>query len=977
MLKKHAYTIIIPAITIITTAVLFLSYAIYDKVEDSLSDIAISKISILLDNTITEVKSDLDDAKALQTAIIENGEVLQLLKTPNDNVQLQKVSQSLLLLIKSSQSAIALLDSIAIFPAKGNSLIHLDTKGIIQENLTPLFNNSYYENDTKQNKSIQFHNSSHNHKVYSTFPLYSNGIFLGSVEFYINVPIISKLVQQYASKISESAILVVGNRDGEIICTSAYPNLVQSNSITEFEDILIETNPDERKLITSLYIPEYKISIGLYQSVNRLAKVNNYIRNEVITIITITILFSTLGTYVLLNLLLRRHIKDEQKLVKAIELLDLPMWEYNAPGIINFNEHSFKLLGREAQSRNLDLEALDDLIHPEDRRGGLFAPSHPTTKETDIFYDGPLRFAHADGHWHWLHVKGHAVRSNTGIIQHGTGIFIDVHEWHVKIERDKAYQRSLEKVVQEQYERAQKNDDLILYEKSLLYNVINCIPDFIYFKEVDGRILGGNKAFLNLLGCQVSEIRGKRFREIDVEFSFNEEDFEFFNKNEDILGDSEVISHKDVTLIYKNGNTLPLEMFKVAFRDHLGNAIGIVTVGSDITERLASETILREANDTATASNLAKSEFLANMSHEIRTPLNGILGLNHLALQHASPHLRTYLEKIDISAKTLLKIVNDILDFSKIESGKIEVEHIPFRIARSIQFAIDMLQYQADEKNISLQLVTVGEIPEYILGDPLRFRQALLNLLNNAVKFTHQGGVTITITTSQEIALQADINIDISDTGIGMSNEQINIIFQPFIQADSTTTRRYGGTGLGLPITRSLIEAMGSELTVTSKEGEGTTFNFTLHAKIPLDLSADKSAADQNDFNFEHIKEKNILLVEDNEINQLIATEILENLGLNVTIATNGQQGVDLALHGNFDLVLMDIQMPIMDGLTAAKTLRYNNFTKPIIAMTANAMPDDIVKASESGMQEHIGKPIDINDLHKCLFKWLDDGNTI
>ncbi len=975
--KSRTISIIIPAISIIIIAILLLSYSIYDKVEESLADIAVFKVSTVLDDVSTKIVKDLTDAEMLHKSVHDDSNIIALLQNPSNKVQLHSASQSVLALVKQYAAQSDLLYSLAIFSPTGEPLLHLNSSGLKADmNIKPLYDFTEEQPALPGVSKLKFRRNLAKQVVYAAAPFYDDGVFIGSVEMYSSLPQISAILKRYALELSENAILVMGTQNGEIITISTFPELDKSQSIDAFEDALHITHPDEKRLMTSLYFARFDVFIGLYQRVNALAKVHTDVRNEVISLITITILLSSLVAYFLLRMILKTQSKEDKKLNQAVEILCLPMWDYVAPGILTFNEHAFKLLGRKSKNRNFDIHTLRELVHPEDVKKGLFLTTEPSNEEKDVVYDVPLRFAHADGHWHWLHVKGHAKRSTTGVIQNATGIFIDVHEWHVARLKDQAYQRSLEKVVQDQYERAQKNDDLILYEKSLLYNVINCIPDFVYFKEVDGRILGGNQAFLNLLNYNITDIRGKQFQELSVDFGFNEDDFEFFSNNQDILGDEEKIIQKKVNLRYHNGNVLPLEMFKVAFRDHLGNAIGIVTVGRDISEYTAIEDALRSAKESATEANHAKSNFLANMSHEIRTPLNGILGLNHLAMQHAqSDDLKNYLEKINISAKTLLKIVNDILDFSKIEAGHVEIECIPFRINRSIQFAIDMLQHQADEKNIYLELVNVGETPEYILGDPLRFRQALLNILNNAVKFTSEGGVTITVTALQEVALQADISISITDTGIGMTDEQVARIFQPFMQADTSTTRRYGGTGLGLPITRSLIEAMGATLKVNSEENVGTTFSFTLKADIPAYVRNDAEPVANDNICLERIKSKKILLVEDNEINQLIAVEVLENLGLVVSVACDGKQGFDMALHGDFDLVLMDIQMPVMDGLTASKTLRYNGYKKPIIAMTANAMPEDKIKANDAGMQEHIGKPFDVLTLQRCLIKWLDDGD--
>ncbi len=983
MKDNRSFAIIISTILLVILTIIFLSYTVYDKVENSLTDISAYKTSLILDAAAQQISNDFLDAQLLQESIHSNPEVKLLLLGKFNSNQLDKATQSLISLLSLSRIAQTHFTSIAIFSSDNKMRLHVNSRG---ENL-PLLNNPLYNHqapheDADSHSQLTLHRNDNTHDIFLTFPIYDDRKLIGSCEMYIDLPKVSSILNQYAKQISSNAIIVVSNGKEQIFTISNYT--ISSESMAEnigtFESLLHTTKPIENKILTSTYLPQLDIYVGLYQTVESLAQVSTVIKRDVITIIVVITFFSCLIIYAILKLVLYRNVRDEKRLSQAVELMQLPMWEYLAPGILKMNNHSLALLGKhDAVQKNLDMDGIISLIHPDDMKDGLFSHTDNTEIQKQIPFDKILRFAHADGHWHWLHLKGHisGVTSNKSI-QYATGIFIDIHEWYNKIEQDKIYQQSLEKQVEDHYAIAQKNDDSIMYEKSLLYNVINYIPDYIYFKDSEGRLLGANKAFLDLLNTNLSQIRGKYTSDIKLPFTFTEATAGFLRNHQDCFENPDQVLRDKAEICYPDGRTTPLEIFKVAFKDHLDNAVGIVCIVRDISEHIIIEDALRHAKEAATAANTAKSDFLANMSHEIRTPLNGILGLNHLALQQdCSKEVRAYLEKIDISAKTLLKIVNDILDFSKIEAGRIDLEHIPFRLARSIQFAIDMLQVQANEKNIYLKYIIEGTIPEYILGDPLRFRQTLLNLLNNAVKFTSVGGVTLTIIVEQKITQKANITIKIQDTGIGMTKNQMARIFQPFMQADSSTTRRYGGTGLGLPITRSLIEAMGAKLHVESEENVGTTFSFTIAANIPTEIKSEIDSEVDNKDSLNRIKGKKILLVEDNEINQLIAIEVLESFGVNVSVACDGQQGVDMALYGDFDLILMDIQMPVMDGLTAAKTLRYNNYDKPIIAMTANAMPEDKIRARDAGMQEHIGKPFDIQILQNCLIQWLDDNNKI
>ncbi len=698
------------------------------------------------------------------------------------------------------------------------------------------------------------------------------------------------------------------------------------------------------------------------------------------TIITVcmgAIILAGILTYTILKRLINEQLAQQEVTQRMMELASLATWDYAPPGIITVNTHFLEILGRPADGNVFDAQEMSYMMHPEDYEKSIFAPHaqqhiHNLCKE----YNDVLRFSHADGRWHHVRVKGQLCKNTQGLFAHWEGIAIDVHSEYMAVAQGESIQHKLRhnKAVKDMTHGEEEAESVLFYEKSLLYKVLNCIPDLIYFKDTEGRFLGANRAFLDFMQTDLARVRGRVLTNIKVPLVFTEKEYDLFRSEDAIALKTNQVLHREITFTFTDGSQRPIEIYKSALRDHFGNAIGVVGIGRDISDHKTVEKALLQTKEEALAANRAKSDFLANMSHEIRTPLNGIIGLNHLALTHAPPqNIKTYLDKIDFSAKTLLKIVNDILDFSKIEAGHMQLEYTDFRIERSIQFALDMLQPQTNERNIYLKYECKGDLPEYVMGDPLRLRQVILNLLNNAVKFTHEGGVTITLTCQKPIDNQCDITFAITDTGIGMTPSQVSKIFQPFMQADASTTRRYGGTGLGLPITRSLIEAMGSELEVISEQGMGTTFQFTLHMQIPTNVR-DGRDIDTSDKNTADILQgKQILLVEDNEINQLIATEVLENMGIKVTVAGDGQQGVDMALHGSFDLVLMDIQMPIMDGLTAARLLRTNSYDKPIIAMTANAMKEDRVKAKEAGMQEHIAKPFDVGELQSLLQTWLDD----
>ncbi len=386
----------------------------------------------------------------------------------------------------------------------------------------------------------------------------------------------------------------------------------------------------------------------------------------------------------------------------------------------------------------------------------------------------------------------------------------------------------------------------------------------------------------------------------------------------------------------------------------------------DITER--------KALLAAEAANAAKRDFLAQMSHELRTPMTGVLGLTHLALKADPPQRqREYLQKIETSATLLLGVINDVLDFSKIEAGKLELSEQPFSLRDLLRSVRDMVQPRIQSKGLQLRLTIDQNIPDQLYGDSLRFSQVLMNLLGNAVKFTHQGFIQIRMDLAEETPHGVRLRCRVTDTGIGMTPEQAAKLFSPFTQANRNISGQYGGTGLGLSISKKLVELMGGTIAVASQAGRGSTFTFDL----PLDLAANHAPAANGalpasltEEDIRHaLQGKKILLAEDNEINQEIALELLRGFGAEVDLAVDGQQAVNAAVQTAYDLILMDIQMPIMDGYEATRQIRAATPPNlaPIIAMTANAMKEDRDRCLAAGMNGYIAKPIDLAELKQVL----------
>ena len=459
----------------------------------------------------------------------------------------------------------------------------------------------------------------------------------------------------------------------------------------------------------------------------------------------------------------------------------------------------------------------------------------------------------------------------------------------------------------------------------------------------------------------------------------------------------------DRNLLNKDWNSWWVMTAGVAFAIMMQSLILIITGNVSAVERLVRERTseLKQALVEADRANVAKSNFLSNISHELRTPLNAIINLIRMSSKtNPGQPLESYLYKANLASETLLSLINHTLDFNKIESGRIELERVEFNFLDLLEKIYVLFSMNAQEKSIELMLHLPTSLPEKLIGDPLRLEQVLTNICSNAIKFTEQGKVEITLSTEMTENELLSLQIEVRDTGLGISPENQARLFQPFQQADDSTTRRFGGSGLGLSISKRLIELMGGEITLTSEEGSGSTFFLAIPFDLPepvrfveeaecrklldrssyvaqetKDLPMDSSGAASPELNesvspatdSEREPEKilaghHILVVEDVEMNQFIAQHMLENAGAIVSLAGNGQEALDqVARDASIELILMDIQMPVMDGYEATRLLRerYDARSLPIIAMTANAMQPDVERCLVAGMNDHIGKPID------------------
>ncbi len=401
--------------------------------------------------------------------------------------------------------------------------------------------------------------------------------------------------------------------------------------------------------------------------------------------------------------------------------------------------------------------------------------------------------------------------------------------------------------------------------------------------------------------------------------------------------------------------------------------VGLIKDGMNAKTQLVGA---EEARERAEQSRKFKEQFLANMSHEIRTPMNAVVGMTNLLLKTDTTNVQLkYLKAIKQSADNLIVIINDILDLSKIEAGRLDFEAVDFSLANAIEGVVNTILFKTDEKGLYLNTNIEESLPPILVGDPVRLNQILLNLASNAVKFTETGGITMNVTKEGTADGKINIKFSVVDTGIGIPEDRLDAIFESFSQADSTTTRKFGGTGLGLTISKQLVELQGGHIGVTSTVGQGTTFYFQLPFGEGDAQHLDTSNAEHQSFSGKGIK---ILLAEDNAFNQIVAQDTLENMfeGITVDVVENGQLAVDKVQEHNYNLVLMDLNMPVMGGLEATRAIRMIEGPRKetlIMAMTASATQEAIQECMDAGMNDYISKPFVPEELEAKITKLISN----
>jgi two-component system sensor histidine kinase/response regulator len=521
-------------------------------------------------------------------------------------------------------------------------------------------------------------------------------------------------------------------------------------------------------------------------------------------------------------------------------------------------------------------------------------------------------------------------------------------------------------------------EEALKQKRNLLRALMEGVPDYVYVKDRESRFLLANKGVVELMGAtDADELLGKT----DFDYFPKELATPYYLDEQRIIQTGRPLFNREEPCQGPEGERRWNLTTKVPFDDGAGQIIGIVGWGRDITEQKRIAEQLQQAKEAAEAASRAKSEFLANMSHEIRTPMNGILGMTELVLgTELTPEQREHLELVETSAHSLLTVINDILDFSKIEARKLELDSSEFDLRAILEATTKTFAIPAERKGLELVCHVAPDVPLWVRGDATRLRQVVANLVGNALKFTNDGAVTLEVEAETRDEENVTLHFSVSDSGIGIPREKQDVIFQPFSQADGSTTRRYGGTGLGLTISARLVEMMGGRIWVESEEGEGSRFHFTARlgvAEAPADAAAKTSlvgarrglAAAAGSGNGQ--RGLNILVAEDNRVNQILIVRLLEKHGHTPVVVANGREALEAIEQRAFDMVLMDVQMPEMDGFEAAAIIRRREQGTeahvPIIALTAHAMKGDRERCLAAGMDGYVSKPIRQEELFEAI----------
>lgn len=630
--------------------------------------------------------------------------------------------------------------------------------------------------------------------------------------------------------------------------------------------------------------------------------------------------------------------RNESLLSETQELTHSGSWEIDLQTGKNYwSKETFRIFGLKAIGHGPTTEEFDKLIHPDDRQKYINAIK--MAMKGGFAADFDLRILPKNGGVKHIQAIGKPHHNSQGIATKLYGAIIDIT----------AYKNA---------------EEAILAKQEQLNTFIEVSPAAIAIFDKEMRYIAASNIWKKDYKLERKNIIGVSHYDLFPESASR------WKHIHDRGMKGEVLSNSEDSYERKNGR---VQWFRWEIRPWLekGEIGGIIMFTEIITNRKEAEQALIKAKEQAENAAQAKTQFLSTMSHEIRTPMNAVIGFTHLLLQNPREDQREYLKILKFSGENLLVLINDILDFSKIEAGKLEFENVDFSVKDLIRNIRAAMIQRANEKNVSLKLMIDEDLPDAVIGDPVRLGQILTNLISNAIKFTNQGRIIIVASLIKHDLQSTSISFEVKDTGIGIPLDKQESIFESFTQASSDTTRKYGGTGLGLTITKRLLEMQGSEIKLQSEPGVGSTFSFDLTFQNS-EMKLETATLGQSPVVPGSLKGTRILLAEDNQINVLLARQFLKQWDVECDIAENGVLAVQLAQTNDYDLILMDLQMPDMDGYTATEEIRKlepaSKYKKlPIIALTASAMLDNKDKAFVVGMDDYVSKPFNPDELYRKI----------
>lgn len=640
--------------------------------------------------------------------------------------------------------------------------------------------------------------------------------------------------------------------------------------------------------------------------------------------------------------------QSEERWQFALEGAGEGVWDWNPQtDEVWFSMHWKGMIGYADDEFPNARDAFFERIHPDDiARVRDEIRIHLEQGGKVSVFISEYRMRCKDGSWKWILARGKLIGNDAG---GGQSRMIGIHK---DITQRKQFELSLTR-------ESEKNKMLLRHAS-----------DGVHILNVDGELIEASDSFCAMLGYRRDEMIGRHVSMWDAQMS--ETELALAVKRQ-FSADSR--SQFESRHRRKDGSVFDVEISGCPIE--MNGEIVLYNSSRDISERKSAQTQLQQAKLKAEEANRAKSDFLANMSHEIRTPMNAVIGLSDLALDSPdAQEIREYLEQINESSKSLLGILNDILDFSKIEARQLAIENSIFSLDTLLDSLNRMFTLRAKEKGLAFSIGRDERIHGLVYGDQLRLRQVLTNLLGNAVKFTSQGKVALDVSLLEKNELGMSLLFTVTDTGIGMPPEQLGNLFTPFSQADSSISRRFGGTGLGLSISLNLARLMGGDIHVESLAGTGSTFRFSItlavaRSRRDQDQRAESGRIDERAV-IRMLKDKRVLLVEDTRINQMVATKLLNRLGMSVDVANNGAEAIQCLQKKPYDIVLMDVQMPVMNGIEATRLIRQDpKFSAlPIVAMSAGVMLDEQASCDEVGMSGFISKPIDTSQFARKLVEF-------